>query len=120
MDGVGRVEARVDGLDGGRGDVRVVPDGARHRTARPDCPRPPQGAPLLQPNPRVAALVPTACGPPPILPLHQELHQQWRSYGGFTFAFRDYLDAGVLHSIDTPAFSELLDIVDPSAPRYAC
>ena len=97
-----------------RGDVRVVPDGARHRTARPDCPRPPQGAPLLQPNPRVAALVPTACGPPPILPLHQELHQQWRSYGGFTFAFKDYVEADVLYRFDTPAFVKLLENVDPA------
>ena len=57
----------------------------------------------------------------PIVPyLRKSVHLQRQCLGGFTFAFRDYLDAGVLHSIDTPAFSELLDIVDPSAPRYAC
>ena len=44
---------------------------------------------------------------------------QAQSLGGFTFAFRDYVDAGVVHRMDTPPFGQLLSLVDPAAPHYA-
>ena len=56
----------------------------------------------------------------PIVPrLRESVHLQRQSLGGFTFAFRDYFDAGILPLMDTDAFGQLLDIVDPSSPRYA-
>ena len=54
----------------------------------------------------------------PIVPqLRASVHLQRRSLGGFTFAFRDYLDAGILPLMDSDAFSGLLDLVDPAAAR---
>ena len=56
----------------------------------------------------------------PIVPnLLQSVHLQRQSLGGFTFAFRDYLDADIIRYMDGPAFGQLLSNVDPVSPRYA-
>eukprot|EP00908_Phaeocystis_cordata_P015448 Transcript_26603.p1 GENE.Transcript_26603~~Transcript_26603.p1 ORF type:complete len:529 (-),score=185.38 Transcript_26603:1381-2967(-) len=61
--------------------------------------------------PKVVGLVPLV----PIVPfLNHSVHLQRRSLGGFTFAFIDYLQAGVLKSFDTPTFQQALAIIDPS------
>ena len=39
---------------------------------------------------------------------------QRRSLGGFTFAFNDYLDAGVVDFFDKPKFADAMQIVDPA------
>jgi len=60
--------------------------------------------------PKVAGLAPLV----PIVPdIHAEVHRQWKSYNGFTFAFKDYVDAGIIAQIDSDAFEELGQIVDP-------
>ena len=42
----------------------------------------------------------------PIVPsLMKDVHQQFRSYGGFTFAFRDYLEAGLQPMLDSDEFA---------------
>ena len=52
----------------------------------------------------------------PIVPnLMPDVHQQFRSYGGFTFAFRDYMDAGIVARLDTPAAQLLVSHVDPAS-----
>ena len=68
-------------------------------------------APVCAWCPKVVAITPLV----PIVPyLNHSVHLQHRALGGFTFAFRDYLDAGVLHRFDTPEFAQLLSVVDPS------
>ena len=42
---------------------------------------------------------------------------QRQSLGGFTFAFSDYLDAGVLQLFDSPEFQKGLALIEP-APLY--
>ena len=50
----------------------------------------------------------------PILPaLTTELHRQWQSYGGFSFAFKDYLDAGLVDKMDEDYAIEGIAMVDP-------
>ena len=40
----------------------------------------------------------------PIVPaLIKDMHRQWRSYGGFSFVFDDFLDVGLIDRIDDPA-----------------
>ena len=48
----------------------------------------------------------------------EEVKQQYQSYNGFTFAFRDYLDAGVLRRLDEPEVTEMLSIVEPASAAY--
>ena len=61
--------------------------------------------------PKVVGLTPVV----PIVPnLHHSVHLQRQSLGAFTFAFRDYLDAGTIQDFDTPQFDEILKLVDPS------
>jgi len=67
------------------------------------------------------------CGPPecptivgiaplvPIVPnLVKEIHRQWMAYGGWTFAFADYLEVNLTVHVDTPAFADAMAIVDPA------
>lgn len=50
----------------------------------------------------------------PIVPdLRSEIHRQWRSYNAYTWAFKDYMEAGLTHLFDTPECEEILRIVDP-------
>lgn len=50
----------------------------------------------------------------PIVPdLVAEVHRQWMSYGGFTFAFADYAAVNFTQAIDSPVFAEALKIIDP-------
>jgi len=50
----------------------------------------------------------------PIVPdLLSEVHRQWMSYGGFTFAFNDYVEAGLITELDGEAFGKALKIIDP-------
>lgn len=43
----------------------------------------------------------------------QNLHHMYRAYGGWTFAFNDYLDLNITAYIDDPRTQMLADIVDP-------
>jgi PhoPQ-activated pathogenicity-related protein len=64
--------------------------------------------------PKVVGLTPLV----PIVPfLNHSVHMQRRSLGGFTFAFRDYLEAGVLHHMDTDVFAGAMAVVDPGHYR---
>jgi PhoPQ-activated pathogenicity-related protein len=50
----------------------------------------------------------------PIVPsLTSELHRQWRAYQGFSFAFHDYLDVGLMNYIDYDFTKELFAMIDP-------
>ena len=50
----------------------------------------------------------------PIMPaLTTELHRQWRSYGGFSFAFKDYMEVGLIDQIDEDYAIEGMAMVDP-------
>lgn len=50
----------------------------------------------------------------PIVPsLISELHHQYQAYGGFSFAFQDYMDAEIIKQIDTDIAASGLAIVDP-------
>ena len=61
-------------------------------------------------RPRALSLVPLV----PIVPdLRKEIHRQWRSYGGFTFAFSDYTDVNFTTHLDDPDFLKGLAYVDP-------
>jgi PhoPQ-activated pathogenicity-related protein len=51
----------------------------------------------------------------PIVPnLLQEMHRQWRSYGGWTFAFSDYTALNLTERVDDPQFKEALRVIDPA------
>ena len=68
-------------------------------------------APVCSWCPKVIGITPLV----PIVPyLNHSVHLQRQSLGGFTFAFKDYVDADVLGSFDTPGFERLLSIVDPA------
>ena len=43
----------------------------------------------------------------------QNLHHMYRAYGGWTFAFRDYLDLNVTMHLDDPRFEQMAAIIDP-------
>ena len=51
----------------------------------------------------------------PIVPdLHAEMHRQWQSYGGWTFAFKDYTDVNMTSHIDDDVFvNGALKVIDP-------
>ena len=50
----------------------------------------------------------------PIVPdLVNEIHRQWMSYGGFTWAFTDYLAVNFTQLLDGPQFASALQIIDP-------
>ena len=45
----------------------------------------------------------------PIVPdIHAEVHRQWKSYGGFTFAFQDYVRGPILSPRTQPNPSHAL------------
>lgn len=44
----------------------------------------------------------------PIIPdILADTHRQWMSYNGFTFAFKDYLDANLVQDLDGPEMAAL-------------
>lgn len=43
----------------------------------------------------------------------QNMHHHYRLLGGWTFAFKDYLDLNVTAFIDDQVMQQLTDIVDP-------
>ena len=50
----------------------------------------------------------------PIVPdLLLDIHRQYQSYGGWTWAFQDYVDSGLMQTIDDGSFTSMMDIVDP-------
>ena len=58
----------------------------------------------------IAALAPVV----PIVPgLGPNFHNQWRSYGGFTFAIKDFLTTGLIQHLDTPEFVASEKLIDP-------
>lgn len=62
--------------------------------------------------PTIAGLFPLV----PIVPdLQKEMHRQFRSYGGWTFAFQPYTVLNITQYLDSPAMDALVKIVDPSA-----
>jgi len=50
---------------------------------------------------------------PIVPPLIEEIHYQWESYGGFSWAFKDYMQADLLPHIDDPIIYNLSLIIDP-------
>lgn len=60
--------------------------------------------------PNIVAIAPLV----PIMPdLIREMHRQWMSYGGWTFAFTDYTAVNLTRHIDDPRMLELTQVVDP-------
>jgi len=50
----------------------------------------------------------------PIVPnLIEEMHHQYQSYGGFSFAFQPYMDADIVKLIDDPQAKIGFDMIDP-------
>ena len=50
----------------------------------------------------------------PIVPdMIKEIHRMWMAYGGWTFAFTDYLAINLTVNVDTPQFAKAMSIVDP-------
>jgi PhoPQ-activated pathogenicity-related protein len=66
---------------------------------------------------------PTVIGIAPLVPivpdLNQIVHRQYQSLGGFTFAFKDYKEAGLFDIIDSPDFRTIEAISDPGNAVYA-
>jgi PhoPQ-activated pathogenicity-related protein len=53
---------------------------------------------------KVSAIIPLV----PIEPnLLKDIHRQWQSYGGWTFAFNDYTEAGVMQWLDDEIFGSM-------------
>ena len=58
----------------------------------------------------ISAIIPLV----PIVPnLIEDVHRQWQSYGGWTFAFKDYTDAGIMQYLDDDIFGSMMNIIDP-------
>lgn len=50
----------------------------------------------------------------PIIPtLIKEMHHQYKSYGGFSFAFNDYVSAGLIDFIDGDIMARAAKLIDP-------
>ena len=50
----------------------------------------------------------------PIVPdLVKDVHRMWMAYHGFTWAFHDYLDAGIAPWFDLEKLGKVWDIIDP-------
>eukprot|EP01065_Artemidia_motanka_P051274 TRINITY_DN89_c0_g3_i1.p2 TRINITY_DN89_c0_g3~~TRINITY_DN89_c0_g3_i1.p2 ORF type:complete len:534 (+),score=180.00 TRINITY_DN89_c0_g3_i1:72-1604(+) len=65
--------------------------------------------------PKVVALAPIV----PIVPtLGLDLHHMFKSYGGWTFAFTDYLDVNLTTYLDTQRFNDSMAIIDPINQPY--
>jgi PhoPQ-activated pathogenicity-related protein len=58
---------------------------------------------------KVIAMMPVV----PIVPdLIKDIHRQWRSYNGFTFAFQPYLDVGIMPELDSSEMAAAFKIMD--------
>ena len=68
------------------------------------------GAATCPTCPNVVGLIPLVPIAPSIL---KDLHHQYQSYGGWTFAFNDYYKANITGDIDTPLFKYAMSLVDP-------
>jgi PhoPQ-activated pathogenicity-related protein len=40
-------------------------------------------------------------------------HHQWRSYGGWSWALKDYYEMNIMTRLDTPEMRQLQEEVDP-------
>ena len=50
----------------------------------------------------------------PIFPsMVKDMHRMWQSYGGFTFAMRDFINIGLIDDMDSQKFQDGLAKVDP-------
>ena len=51
----------------------------------------------------------------PIAPMiHADMHRQWMSYGGWTFAFEPYLEVNLTTYLDDPRFAtNMMAVIDP-------
>merc|ERR1711871_1885060 len=50
----------------------------------------------------------------PIVPdLISDVHRQWQSYDGFTFAFSDYTALNLTQALDSDIFANAMKVVDP-------
>lgn len=60
---------------------------------------------------------PNVIGVAPIVPivpsLSLDMHHMFQAYGGWTFAFTDYMDINLTSKLDTPGFKALCDNIDP-------
>jgi PhoPQ-activated pathogenicity-related protein len=68
------------------------------------------GAATCESCPTIKGIAPLV----PIVPnLRQEMHRQWQSYNGWTFAFADYIACNLTQKVDDPEFLPALEIIDP-------
>jgi PhoPQ-activated pathogenicity-related protein len=59
---------------------------------------------------KVIAMMPVV----PIVPdVILDVHRQWKSYNGFTFAFEPYLAVGIMEEFDGPDMTNAFQIMDP-------
>lgn len=59
---------------------------------------------------KIIAVIPMV----PIVPnLQSEIHRQWQSYNGFTWAFSDYIAANLTYELDGDLMAEIFKIEDP-------
>ncbi len=59
---------------------------------------------------RVAAIVPIVWD---AINLSEVFHHQWRSYGGWSFALKDFVENGVMEYLDTQEMMDLQNLIDP-------
>jgi len=58
----------------------------------------------------ILAIVPLV----PIVPdIKLETHRMWQAYGGFTWAFQDYMDLDIIQRLDSKEFELASQIIDP-------
>ena len=68
------------------------------------------GAATCASCPRILGIAPLV----PIVPdIVSEVHRQWRSYNGFTFAFNDYTEVNMTRYLDGEQFGVATRIMDP-------
>jgi PhoPQ-activated pathogenicity-related protein len=60
---------------------------------------------------------PTILGIAPLVPivpnLVADMHRQWMAYGGWTFAFSDYIAVNLTLHVDDPVFTKAMEVIDP-------
>jgi PhoPQ-activated pathogenicity-related protein len=59
---------------------------------------------------RVIGIIPIVMD---LLNMQPNLHHMYRAYGGWTFAFKDYLEMNITMNLDNPKVEQLAAIVDP-------
>lgn len=70
----------------------------------------PQGATTCPTCVNIAGIAPLV----PIVPsLMKEMHRQFMSYGGWTFAFEPYINVNLTSKVDSPEFTNALRVIDP-------